>query len=83
VQNLKTSEKSMIREVKYRLERIMRKDRAGSIFNPAEEIAIEYILKELLGQDTSDVEKRIVEARKTQALWFSSKESTESGKVTN
>jgi hypothetical protein len=70
-QGLKTSEKSMIKEVKYRLDRIMNKTRAGSIFNPSEEIAIEWVLKDMLGIDTSDIEKRLVEARKKEALWFS------------
>jgi hypothetical protein len=60
---LKMSEKSMIREVKYRLERILNKNRAGSIFTQSEEIAIEWILKDLLGQDTSDIERRLIVAR--------------------
>lgn len=63
---LKMSEKSMIKEVKYRLDRIMNKNRAGSIFNQSEEIAIEWVLKDMLGIDTSDIEKRLVEARNKQ-----------------
>lgn len=74
-QGLKTSEKSMIKEVKYRLDRIMNKTRAGSIFNPSEEIAIEWVLKSMLGIDTSDIEKRLVDARKRQASWFSQEQT--------
>lgn len=76
---LKMSEKSMIKEVKYRLDRIMNKNRAGSIFNQSEEIAIEWVLKDMLGIDTSDIEKRLVEARNKQES-LSADETTEDKK---
>jgi hypothetical protein len=67
-QGLKMSEKAMVKEVKYRLDRITNKSRAGSIFTASEEIAIEWILKELLGLDVSDIDRRLVEARKLQSI---------------
>lgn len=76
-QGLKQSEKSMIQSVDAQLRRIMRKDRAGSIFNPAEEIAIEWVLKDLLEQDTSDIERRIVDARKRFCASFCEKSTNQ------
>lgn len=41
----------------------MRSPRAGSIFNEAEEIAQEWLLRDMLGEKTDDIPVRLEEAR--------------------